>query len=314
MKTFTQKCMASVAALGLLVCLAACDNNDGVGEGEKGQSGEASDFAPTDVLDSATKSDEAANALPDEIRKAGTLKIGGETTLPPYLYKGDGGITGIEADFMQVLGATLDVKIDLTNTGFDSMIIGLTSNRLDVAMSDFSDTIERQQQVDFVDYTQSGQQLIVLKDNPEGIETVADLCGLSAAGPTGSLSVDLAKRQSEKCEEAGKSPVDVQDYPSGSEAQLALENGRVDAMGTDYAIAKYQVEQSKGKLETTGDLFEIGYHGAAVNKDDEELEKALILGFKHMIEEGTYEKVLEKWNVPQMAMDKPEVNAKKDDK
>lgn len=314
MKNFMLKVVAGTAALTMAASLAACENDDGVGEGKSDKGGDTSSFAPTEVIDGATKSDEAAAALPEEIRKAGVLKVGGETTLPPYLYKGDGGITGIEADFMQALGTALDVKVDLTNTGFDSMIIGLTSNRLDVAMSDFSDTTERQQQVDFIDYTQSGQQLIVLKDNPKDITTVADLCGLSAAGPTGSLSVDLAKRQSKKCEAAGKPPVDVQDYPSGSEAQLALENGRVDAMGTDYAIAQYQVEQSKGKLETTGGLFEAGYHGAAVKKDDEELEKALTLGFEHMIEDGAYEKILEKWDVPQMAMDKPEVNAKKDGK
>lgn len=313
MKNFTRKIAASIAAIGLTASLVACENNDGAGDDENHSGEDTSAFAPTDVLEGLTKSDEAAAALPEEIRQAGALHIGGETTLPPYLYKGDGGITGIEADLMQALGATLDVKIDLTNTGFDSMIIGLTSNRLDVAMSDFSDTLERQKQVDFVDYTQTGQQLIVLKGNPEGIKTVADLCGLSAAGPTGSLSVDLAKRQSKKCEAEGKPKVDVQDYPSGSEAQLALENGRVNAMGTDYAIARYQVEQAKGKLETTGDLFEVGYHGAAVAKDDAELQEALTLGFEHMMEDGAYEKILDKWDVPQMAMDGPEVNAKKDD-
>lgn len=314
MKKHMRRAAAGIIALGLAANLVACDNNDGAGETKDDSGGGASAFAPTEVLDGLEKSEEAAGALPEEIRKAGVLNVGGETTLPPYLFKGDGGITGIEADFMQALGTTLGVKVDLTNTGFDSMIIGLTSNRLDVAMSDFSDTVERQQQVDFVDYTQSGQQLIVLKDNPKGIKSVEDLCGLSAAGPTGSLSVDLAKRQSQKCEDAGKPGVDVQDYPSGSESQLALENGRVDTMGTDYAIAQYQVEQSKGKLETTGELFEIGYHGAAVTKDDEELEKALTLAFEHMMEGGVYTTILEKWEVPQMAMDKPKVNAKKDDK
>lgn len=302
------KVVATGAALALAVSVSACSNNTQ----NSAANNSNTQFAPTDVLDGITKSDDAANALPKEIRDAGVLKIGGETTLPPYLYKDNGGITGIEADFMQALGKTLDIKVEVTNTAFDSMIIGLTSNRIDVAMSDFSDTLERQQQVDFVDYTQSGQQLIVVKGNPKKIKTVSDLCGLSAAGPTGSLSVDLAKRQSEKCTAEGKPPVDVQDYPSGSESQLALENGRVDAMGTDYAIAQYQVEQSKEKLETTGDIFEVGYHGAAIAKGDEELKQALTLAFQHMMDDGTYSKVLDKWGVPQMAMDQPVVNAKKD--
>lgn len=305
--------MTTILAVSVLGSAAACGgdsqasggNSTGNGAADKG----GNVIQGSDVVKGVQVDQKARNALPDDIRQSGVLEVGGETDLPPYLYRKNGRIVGIESDFMAALSKVLGVKVHVTNTNFDSMVIGLTSGRFDVAMSDFSDTPEREQQVDFVDYTKTGQQLIVAKGNPKDIHSVADLCGNSAAGPTGSLSVQLAQEQSKKCEAAGKDPVDVQDYPTGAATQLALENGRTDTLGTDYAIASYQVSQSPDKLELTGKPFELGYHGAAVPKDADELESALKLAFASMMEQGVYDKILKKWGVPQMAIDKVVVNA-----
>ncbi|MGH3501788.1 MAG: ABC transporter substrate-binding protein [Nocardioidaceae bacterium] len=295
-------------ALALMAGVAGCGTGSKTADtGDRSSGG----LAVSDVVAGVKVDQNARDALPDDIVKGGVLEAGGETDLPPYLYREGGRITGIEADFMAALGKTLGVKVHITNTTFDSMVIGLTSGRFDIAMSDFSDTLEREQQVDFVDYTKTGQQLIVAKGNPKDIHTVKDLCGNSAAGPTGSLSVQLSKEQSKKCVETGKEPVDVQDYKTAAATQLALENGRTDALGTDYAIASYQVSQSPDKLQLTGGLFELGYHGAAVPKGDHELASALKRAFTSMMERGVYTKILKKWGVPQMAMDKVVINAMK---
>lgn len=308
MKKTLRRGATAALALILVAGVAGC-GTDSQATDSRGHSGGG--LTASDVVAGVKVDQGARDALPDDIAKSGVLKVGGETDLPPYLYRKDGEVTGIEADFMAALGKTLGVKVDITNTTFDSMVIGLTSERFDVAMSDFSDTLEREQQVDFVDYTKTGQQLIVAKGNPKDIHTVKDLCGDSAAGPTGSLSVQLAKKQSKKCLDAGKKPVDVQDYPTGAATQLALENGRTDALGTDYAIASYQVSQSPDKLQLTGKPFELGYHGAAVTKGDHELASALKKAFTSMMERGVYTKILKKWSVPQMAMKKVVINAMK---
>ncbi|MBP0616141.1 ABC transporter substrate-binding protein [Jiella mangrovi] len=271
--------------------------------------GQGTQFLTADYLASLKPDQAAIDALPEEIRSAKTLTIGGETTLAPYLFRKDGKITGIEADFMQALEKVLDIKIKVINTGFSSMVIGLLSHRIDVAMSDFSDTVEREKQVDFVDYTKTGQMLVVAKGNPLKIHSLADLCGHVAAGPKGSLSVQLAEQQSAKCEEEGKPKVDVKTYPSGADTYLALQTGRVDTTGIDYAIAAHQVEASDGKLELAGELFAKGYHGAALPKDDGKLRDALLKAFQSIYAQGATEKILAKWNVSQMQMDAPAINA-----
>ncbi|OZI33946.1 hypothetical protein CAL29_10280 [Bordetella genomosp. 10] len=302
---FTKKLCISAAAMSLsFACLALQGAH-----AADAPAGGGTEFLATDFLSTLKPDQDAIDALPPDIKSRKTLTIGGETTLAPYLFRQDGKITGIEADFMQALEKVLDVKINVINTGFSSMIIGLLSKRVDVAMSDFSDTVEREQQVDFVDYTKTGQMLIVAKGNPLNIHSVADLCGHVAAGPTGSLSVQLADQQSTKCVADGKKPVDVKRYPSGADTYLALENGRVDASGIDYAIAAHQAKASNGKLELAGELFALGYHGAALPKDNPQLRDALLKAFQSIYKQGAAEKILAKWDVSQMIMDAPAINA-----
>ena len=266
-------------------------------------------FLEADFLSSLKPDQKAINALPDEIKSKKILTVGGETTLAPYLYLENGKLTGIESDFMQALEKVLNIKINVINTGFSSMVIGLLSKRIDVAMSDFSDTLEREKQVDFVDYSKSGQILLVKNGNPLKINAIADLCGHIAAGPTGSLSVQVAEQQSVQCVANGKPAVDVKKYPNGTDTNLALTNGRVDVTGIDYAIAAYQVKVSNGKLQLTGELFAKGYHGAALPKDNTRLRDALKLAFDSIYEQGAAKKILAKWGVTQMLLEAPKINA-----
>jgi polar amino acid transport system substrate-binding protein len=269
----------------------------------------ADGFVTNPKIAKAALNPAAVAALPADIKEKGVLTIGGETTLPPYLYRENGGITGIEADFMQALGQALGLHIKIINTDFGSMVIGLTSGRLDVAMSDFSDTPEREKQVTFVDYTKTGQQLIVAKGNPKNIHSVADLCGTTAGGPVGSLSLAIAQRQSDACTKAGKPVVTVQGYPSASASDLALRTGRIDVMGIDYAIAANIVKTSGDKAELTGDLFESGLHGAAVKTSNAQLAKALQLAFDGISKQGIDKQIVDFYGVSQMRVNSPAINA-----
>lgn len=271
------------------------------------QSGLTASDAVGDIAPNAA----AQALLPAKIKESGTLKIGGETQLPPYLYTEGDKIVGLEADFMVALGKVLGLKPVVENTKFAAMVTGLTSNRIDVAMSDFSDTVERQKQVTFVDYTKAGQQLVVQKGNPKAIRSLADLCGTATGGPTGSLSVKVAQEQSEKCVAEGKAAVDVKQFPSGSDASLALQNKRIDSLAFDAALATQLTREKPDAVEVAGDLFALGYHGAAVRKTDTELQKALQAAMDSLMSDGTYTKIINKWGVEKMAMGSTEINAAK---
>lgn len=261
-----------------------------------------------DMVASVKVSEDARKLLPANIRDSGVLKVGAFTGISPYLYMQGENIVGLEADLLLALSKTLDLIPEITNTKFPALIPGLMSKRIDVALSAFSDTLERQKQVTFVDYTRAGQILMIAKGNPKKILSMADLCGKSAAGPISGPAVTLAQEQSKKCVSEGKPPVDVQQYPSPADGLLALQSGRTDSFANDYVAARDSLKMFPEKIETVGQPFALGLHGAAVRPDEKQLQAALEAGYNALIKSGVYGKILDKWSVPDIAMDKALIN------
>ncbi|MFJ8048331.1 ABC transporter substrate-binding protein [Streptomyces luteogriseus] len=246
--------------------------------------------------------------LPKSVQDAGTLKIGGSATIAPYLYKDGAKVVGFEKDLMDALGKALDVKIQFFDTGFPALVPGLQSRKIDVAMGDFTDTRERQQAVSFVDYTTSYQTLFVQKGNPKKLSSTADLCGASVAAAVGSLSAKLAQEQNTTCEKAGKHGVKVLQMEDAPAALMQVRTKRADALIIDYVIGSH-VAKTSGSGEVAGKPFFQQFHGAAVRKDNGRLRDALAAAFETIIKDGSYGKILQKWDMQKLAMPAPSVNA-----
>jgi polar amino acid transport system substrate-binding protein len=247
------------------------------------------------------------DALPRSVQDAGTLKIGGSATVAPYLSKEGTAFVGLEKDLIDALGQTLGVKVELLDIGFAGLVPALQSRKIDVAMSDFTDTAERQQAVTFVDYTKSFSVVLAQAGNPKNLKTVDDLCGTTVASTVGTTSEKLADQQKAKCEEAGRPSVNVLRLENSPTTKLQVQSGRAAALMIDYVIGQHIAGQGQGAV--IGEPFYLQYHGAAVRKDNEKLRDALVAAFTKMMADGTYTKILAKWKVDKLAMDKPLVNA-----
>ncbi|MCX4831043.1 ABC transporter substrate-binding protein [Streptomyces sp. NBC_01016] len=246
--------------------------------------------------------------LPEHVRQSGKLKIGGSTNVAPYLYRDGSEITGFEKELMDALGEELGVEIEFYDAGFTALVPGLQSGKLDVAMGDFTDTKERQQAVTFVDYTTSYQTLFVQKGNPKRLKTADDLCGTTAAATVGSLSGELAAQQDTTCRKAGRAGVKLIEMDNAAATMMQVRTGRADSVVIDYVIGRYVAEHSDAG-DVAGARFYEQFHGAAVRKDDAPLRKALGAAFEEIMRNGSYERILKHWDMGQLAMDAPRVNA-----
>lgn len=284
---------AALVSAALLLGAAACGSSD----------------ATSDASSAGTPSP-ASTLLPESVQKAGTLTIATDAQLPPNNFVGPDGktIIGVSVDMGNALAKELGVKAEFVNTKFASLISGLQAGRYDVAMSGITDTAERQKQVDFVDFIESGQVFIVPKGNPGKVDSQEAMCGKTLSLVTGTISVDLAEAQSAKCTGAGQKPVEILKFPTVADALLQLTNGRADANIANLGKAAYQAKESGGKLEVAGTPFASSYDAVAVKKGDKEMIAALQYAFGQIIEDGTYQKILEKWDVEQSAVDKVVVN------
>ena len=214
---------------------------------------------------------------------------------------------GFDPELGRLLGQKLGIDVSLNKQAFDSVIPSLQANKNDIIMSGMNDTPERQETLSFIDYTHGGFAIAVQKGNPEGITTQRDLCGKTVSVQKATVQGDLLRAMD--CD------VDVMELPSDLDAQTALRAGKSQAYTADAVVAEYVVATTDD-----GEAFEIVrdpenpagfnpvYSGIGVLKDDTELIEAVRQALQALIDEGTYQEVLERNSIGAYAVESAEVN------
>lgn len=252
------------------------------------------------------------DVLPAEYQESKEIVVGSDIAYAPMEYYDTDGTTvlGLDKDIADAMSEELGVVFEWENATFDGLITQLKSGRIDIAMSGMSDTAERQQEIDFVDYYQAGAVLLVRKGNPEGLAGIEDLCGRTVAVQRGTTQEGYAQEQSETCEQAGEAPIDLLSFDRETEAMLQVKSGRADSGLQDYPVASYNARTSGGgeDFEVVGEQIQAGPLGIGVSKDEPELRDALQQALQAIIDDGTYAELLEKYDVPLGAVDRATVN------
>ncbi len=256
------------------------------------------------------KDDQIAEMLPAEIQEEGVVKVASGVSFPPmeFFDTDNKTVLGFDADLGKALGEVLGVEFEFQNTNFDGIIGGLEAGRYDLALTSMIDKKERQVSVDFVDYLSSGLAFMTLKDNPEGLESEADLCGVGVAVEKAATGDLVADDLSADCEKNGEEPLDKLPFPDQASAVQALKSGRADAvLALDVTLA-YNVSQDSESFEIPAEPFGLLPVGIPVPKDDTELRDAVQAALKKVQEEGVYEQLLTKWNLEDQALEGAPIN------
>jgi polar amino acid transport system substrate-binding protein len=258
----------------------------------------------------------AAAALPQEFKDAGVINVASDIPFPPMeMLDENQQLTGFDYDLAQAIGAKLGVKLELRTQAFDSVIPSLQSGKHDIIMSGMNDTAERQETLDFVDYLHAGFSILVPKGNPEGITGVLDLCGRDVAVQKATVQADILRSYDDQCADEGPGPMKIMELPLETDVQTAVRSGKAIADVVDSAVAAYAAQ-------TAGDgtMFELvrdpenpaGYNplytGIGVLKEDSALSEALLLALEAVIADGTYDEILEKYDMSDFTVGEAGIN------
>ncbi|WP_113704912.1 ABC transporter substrate-binding protein [Nonomuraea lactucae] len=250
--------------------------------------------------------------LPVKYQQTGQIVVGSDIAYAPMEYYDTDGTTvlGFDKDLADALGRQVGVPLVFRNASFDGLITSLKAERLDLVISGMSDTAERQQSVDFVDYYLAGAMLLVRKGNPEGLKSLADLCGRTIAVQRATTQEQYAQKQSETCVKQGKPKVEILSFDRETEALLQVKQGRAAAGLEDYPVATYNARTSGGgdDFEVVGEQIEAGPLGIAVSKKNTALREVIRKGLDMLIVSGKYNELINKWGIPAGAVTKADVN------
>jgi polar amino acid transport system substrate-binding protein len=257
----------------------------------------------------ATKDATIAATVPAAISSKGTLTVAADASYAPNEYFDSDGTTviGMDADLAKALAQVMGLTANVVNAGFDTIIPGLASGKYDLGMSSFTDTKVREQTVDFVTYFSAGTSFFIKVGSGVTVNTLEDLCGLKVTVEKGTTQLADATAQSAKCTAAGKAAVDVQAYPDQNSANLALSSGRAQVGMADSPVVDYQVKQSNGQFQVTGQTYGTAPYGIAIPKTTG-MTQPVLAAMKNLIASGVYLNILTKWGVQSGAITTPVVN------
>jgi len=257
---------------------------------------------------SAIGADAAAVALlPENIKSAGVLIIGTDAAYPPNEFKDDSGAPiGWGIELSNGIAAKLGLKTKYQIASFDNIIPSITGGTVDIGESSFTDNLEREKQVDFVNYYTAG----ILWAAPVGSNVDPDnACGLTVAVQSNTVEdTDELPAKSAACVAAGKEKIQALPYGSQDEATNAVVLGKADALSADSPVTLYAISKAGGKLEAAGKSFDTAPYGIAVNKDSE-LTKAVQAALQSMVDDGSYAAILKTWGVTDGGLDTITINA-----
>ena len=287
-------------AAALATSMAACGSESGSGTGS-GSTPAAS--ASNSGVDAAL-----AAKVPADIKSAGKLTIGTDSTYAPSEFLDTDGktVVGFDVDLFNAVAQKLGLTTEWQSATFDSIIPGVASKKYAVGVSSFTVNADRMKEATMVSYFNAGTQWAAKTGATINAD---DACGKKIAVQTATVQADDIAKRSKKCTDAGKAKITVDQYQAQSDATNAVVTGKDDAMLADSPVCAYAVKQTNGQLALVGDIYDSAPYGYVLPKDQADTMGAAVQGaLKSLIDDGTYKTILSKWGVEAGAITDPTVN------
>jgi len=290
----------AVLATTLSLTLSACGGSDS-------NSTDAS-AAPAGGADAAVVA-----LVPAAIAADGVITFGTELGYPPFEYtEADGTtLTGFDIDLATAAAGLMGLTPEFKNSSFDSIIPSVISKRYEAGISSFTVNAEREKQVDFASYLNSGDAGVVPAGNPKAIALDLSICGTKVGVLKGSTQETASAPQlNAACKKAGKTEASITVIAASDQMPIALQSGRVDVLVSDSGNAGDVAKKSDGKFEVpAGALLNPVILGALTAKGSG-LAAALQAAFQVLIDNGTYQQIADKYSLSTSVITTSEVNPK----
>lgn len=260
----------------------------------------------------AAKDEAAAAKLPDAVRTGGKLNVTISLAYPPMEFNDAGStdLKGFDIDLAKAIAERLGLAAVFQNVDFPQLIPQVVTGRSDLIMTAFSDKVERQTQLDFIDYFQTGNVFYTATELKDSVKTEADLCGKTIAVATGTSWVTWAEDLSKTTCAADKQ-MNVIQIPTQAEHIMQIKQGRAQASIIGLEGLLDLMKQEPGKFYQIGAVGEINHYGIAFAKQNGQLRDAVLAALNGLKADGTYVEILDRYGLKEAGVEEFTVNGAK---
>ena len=243
---------------------------------------------------------QSAIKLPPDIQAKKQITVGVNGIFPPmeFMNPGSEQLIGVDIEIAQAIGKTLGVKVVFDDQKFDQLLPSVTTGRVDFVISGLSDTAVRRKTFDFIDYFTSGTQAYTTKANAASLKSLEDLSGktLAISAATDYLTT-MQQWSKDNLEAKGKPPITILPVDSEASARLQIVQGRAQVSAISPEVLGWLAKQNPGQFVAVGPILAPDPYGICFKKDNTLLRDAVLAAMKEMVKDGTYKKILAKWEV-----------------
>lgn len=224
------------------------------------------------------------------VANAETLRVGTEATYAPFEFAApDGSLTGFDVELIKAIGQEAGFEVEVINMPFDGLIPALMTSQIDTVIAAMTITDERAKRVDFSDpYYTSGLSILIREETADKYKNVEAIKGQKLCAQIGTTGAMTAEKLS---------PGKVSTFNTEPEAFMELKAKGCDGVVNDRPINLYFLSQSSASdgVVEINEILTAEKYGIAVRKGNSELLGKINDGLKKIHENGTYDKIYQKW-------------------
>ncbi len=252
-----------------------------------------------------------AAELPSRITSRGTIIAAIVPNYPPLELRDPktNELTGFDVELGNALAAKLGLRMQWQETSFDQMLASVRTGRVDIILSGMSDLASRQETATFIDYLRSGSQFFTQASRAAEFPNPQALCGKRVgASRRTALPNDIRAFSEAECVAKGKPAIEYVPTEGSADARTQLRQGRIDAAMQGGETLPYIMGLEPNTYAPVGEPVRFTLMGIAVGKEETQLQQALADGVRALIADGTYAKLLEKWQLTPSAIPEVQIN------
>jgi polar amino acid transport system substrate-binding protein len=220
----------------------------------------------------------------------GKYIIATDTTFAPFEFQdAAGNYVGIDMEILEAVAKDQGIDYEVQPLGFDAALQALTSGQADGVIAGMSITNERKEIFDFsAPYFDSGV-VMGISATDDSIKGYEDLSGKVVAVKNGTEGATFAEGV------AAQYGFTLTYFKDSAMMYEDVKAGNSQACFEDYPVLGYAISQNVG-LKIVTEMERGSSYGFAVKKgDNAELLSKFDAGLKNIKDNGTYQKILDKY-------------------